>query len=182
MSRIGRQPITIPEAVKLDITADTIKVTGAKGELSLPLHRQVKLSLEGQQLIVTRINETKASKSLHGTYQRLITNMVTGVTTGFTKNLELVGTGYRVAKAGNKITLSLGLSHAIDFEPPAGTTINIEGNNKIEISGIDKQVVGQVAANIRAFKPPEPYKGKGIRYTDEVIRRKAGKAAKAAAA
>lgn len=182
MSRIGRQPITIPDSVKVDMSADTIKISGTKGELSLPLHRQVKLNLDGNQLTVTRVNETKAAKSLHGTYQRLISNMVTGVTNGYTKNLELIGTGYRVAKAGTKITLSLGLSHTIDFEPPAGVTINIEGNNKIEVSGIDKQAVGQAAANIRAFKPPEPYKGKGIRYTDEVVRRKAGKAAKATAA
>lgn len=182
MSRIGRQAIKIPDNIKLDITSNEIKVTGPKGELVQPLHRLIKLDSQPGILTVARVNETKTAKSLHGTYQRLISNMIFGVTQGFEKNLELVGTGYRVIKQADQIVLSLGFSHQIEYTPPPGVTINLEGNNKINIQGINKQLVGQVAAIIRSFKKPEPYKGKGIRYQDEIVRRKAGKAAKAAAA
>src|SRR5690606_27052636 len=140
----------------------------------------VKITNEDGIVKVTRKSDSKFERSIHGTTQRLIENMVTGVTTGYQKNLELVGTGYRVAKQGSKIVLSLGYSHPVEYQAPAGIEITTEGNNKITIKGINKQVVGQVAATIREFRRPEPYKGKGIRYENEVVRRKAGKAAKAA--
>lgn len=181
MSRIGRQPITIPDSVKLDLSDGLIKVAGPKGELSLTLRPELNYQLQENQLTVSIKSSNKLNRSLHGTFQRLISNMIIGVTEGYQKNLELVGTGYRVAKQGNNIVLSLGLSHTIEYNPPSGVNLAVEGNNKITVSGIDKQQVGQAAANIRAYKTPEPYKGKGIRYQDEVIRRKAGKTAKASA-
>ncbi len=179
MSRIGNTPIKIPQEVTLTIDNHQVTVKGPKGELKQTVHNLVDLKQEEDSLVVTRKNETKMAKSLHGTMQRLLDNMVVGVTKGYQKNLELVGTGYRVNKQGNKIVLSLGYSHQIEYQWPEGITVEVEGNNKISVSGIDKQVVGQTAATIRGFKPPEPYKGKGIKYDDEIIRRKAGKAAKA---
>ena len=180
MSRVGQALITIPESVTVTTNKDLVQVKGPKGELSLNLHHLVSLTISDNQLKVERSNESKIAKSLHGTTQRLVANMVVGVTDGFQKTLDLVGTGYRVAKQGNKIVISVGFSHPIEYSWPKDITINVEGNNKIIIDGIDKQKVGQTAAEIRSFRPPEPYKGKGIRYSDEVVRRKAGKAAKAA--
>lgn len=180
MARIGYTPIQIPSEVTVTIAGGTVSVKGPKGELSQKLHPNITLDQVEGSITVVRKNDTKLSRSLHGTFQRLIENMVRGVTTGYQKTLELVGTGYRVAKQGDKIVLSLGFSHPVEYQAPEGAAINIEGNNKIIVDGIDKQQVGQVAATIRGFRPPEPYKGKGIKYDTEIIRRKAGKAAKAA--
>ncbi len=182
MSRVGLTPITIPDQVTVTVDGKTVTIKGPKGQLFHTLHHLVGLDqTTDQTLKVTRNNDTKPAKSLHGTTQRLLSNLIQGVTQGFHKNLELVGTGYRVAKQGNKISLTLGFSHPIEYQWPEGVAINVEGNNQIQISGIDKQLVGHVAATIRGFRPPEPYKGKGIRYQGEIVRRKAGKAAKAAA-
>lgn len=179
MSRIGANPINIPSSVQITLADDNISVKGSKGQLSQSIHPMVKVKHEDGQITVERKNDTKFARSLHGTFQRLIKNMVIGVDEGYKKTLELVGTGYRVQKQGNKIVLSLGLSHPVEYQAPQGVSIDVEGNNKIMVEGIDKQLVGQVAAEIRGYRPPEPYKGKGIRYENEVVRRKAGKAAKA---
>lgn len=180
MSKIGRVPVTIPNGINVSFPEPTtLVVKGPKGELKQTVHPLVKINVAENKITVENVNQTKFSRSLHGTYQRLVQNMVTGVETGYKKTLELVGTGYRVQKQGNKISLSLGLSHPVEYQPPAGVQINVEGNNKIIVEGIDKQLVGQVAAEIRSYRRPEPYKGKGIRYEGEVVRRKAGKAAKA---
>lgn len=181
MSRIGLTPISVPENVTVSVQGSQVSVKGPKGELSHRLHHLVKLEQTDSELKVTRKANSKLAKSVHGTTQRILQNLITGVTQGYQKDLELVGTGYRVAKQGNKITLSLGFSHPVEFQSPEGIELKIEGNNKISVLGIDKQQVGHVAATIRGFRPPEPYKGKGIRYSDEVVRRKAGKAAKTAA-
>lgn len=182
MSKIGRLPITIPTSVTLTITGDVVNVKGSKGELNYTLKPKIKLELTGDQLVITRTSEDKPVRALHGLTRALIANMVKGVSEGFTKNLELVGTGYRARLAGTKLILSLGYSHEIEFVPPKGVEIKVEGTNVIIVSGYDIQAVGQVAAVIRSYRKPEPYKGKGIRYAGEVVRRKAGKAAKAAAA
>jgi large subunit ribosomal protein L6 len=182
MSKIGRLPITIPTSVTLTINDGVVNVKGPKGELSYTVKPKIKLELTGDQLVITRTSEDKPVRALHGLTRALIANMVKGVSEGFTKNLELVGTGYRARLAGTKLILSLGYSHEIEFVPPKGVDIKVEGTNVIIVSGYDIQAVGQVAAVIRSYRKPEPYKGKGIRYAGEVVRRKAGKAAKAAAA
>lgn len=182
MSKIGRLPITIPTSVTLTINDGVVNVKGPKGELSYTLKPKIKLEVTGDQLVITRTSEDKPVRALHGLTRALIANMVKGVSVGFTKNLELVGTGYRARLAGTKLILSLGYSHEIEFVPPKGVEIKVEGTNVIIVSGYDIQAVGQVAAVIRSYRKPEPYKGKGIRYAGEVVRRKAGKAAKAAAA
>jgi large subunit ribosomal protein L6 len=182
MSKIGRLPITIPSTVNLTIAGDLITVKGPKGELSYTLQPKIKAELTGDQLVITRTSEDKPVRALHGLTRALLSNMVIGVTAGFTKNLELVGTGYRARLAGTKLVLSLGYSHEIEFVPPKGIEIKVEGTNVIIVTGFDIQAVGQVAAVIRNYRKPEPYKGKGIRYAGEVVRRKAGKAAKAASA
>lgn len=181
MSRIGNQPIHLPQGVTFVLTDNTMEVTGPLGKLTQTLPSGVKVVQEDQKLTFTRQDHTPAQRALHGLARALANNMVEGVTKGFTKTLELVGTGYRVAAAGEGLTLNLGLSHPVDVAATPGVTMTVEGNNKIHIKGIDKAIVGQVAANIRKVRPPEPYKGKGIRYQDEVVRRKAGKAAKATA-
>lgn len=182
MSKIGRLPITIPTSVTLTINDGVVNVKGPKGELSYTVKPKIKLEVTGDQLVITRTSEDKPVRALHGLTRALIANMVKGVSEGFTKNLELVGTGYRARLAGTKLILSLGYSHEIEFVPPKGVEIKVEGTNVIIVSGYDIQAVGQVAAVIRSYRKPEPYKGKGIRYAGEVVRRKAGKAAKAAAA
>lgn len=182
MSKIGRLPLTIPPTVTLTIAGDTITVKGQKGELSYQLKPKIKAKLTGDQLVITRTSEDKSVRALHGLTRALLANMVTGVTASFTKTLELVGTGYRARLEGKTLVLSLGYSHEIKFVPPVGIEIKLEGTNIIIISGFDIQAVGQVAAVIRSYRKPEPYKGKGIRYAGEVVRRKAGKAAKAAVA
>ncbi len=182
MSKIGRLPIIIPSSVTLTINDGVVNVKGPKGELSYTVKPKIKLELAGDQLVITRTSEDKPVRALHGLTRALIANMVKGVSDGFSKNLELVGTGYRARLAGTKLILSLGYSHEIEFVPPKGIEIKVEGTNVIIVSGYDIQAVGQVSAVIRSYRKPEPYKGKGIRYAGEVVRRKAGKAAKAAAA
>lgn len=182
MSKIGKLPITIPQDATVTVKDTLVTVKGPKGELSYELKPKIKLELKDQVLTVSRQSEDKSVRALHGLTRALIANMVKGVTTGFTKNLELVGTGYRAKLNGTKLVLSLGLSHEIEFVPPQGIELKLEGTNLITVSGYDIQAVGQTAAIIRSYKKPEPYKGKGIRYAGEVVRRKAGKAAKAATA
>lgn len=182
MSRIGRTIISIPAGVSINTTADTITVVGPKGTLKESMYPGITVSVEEGNVKVSRLSEELQLKASHGLIRSLIANMVVGVTKGFEKKLEMVGTGYRVAMKGKDISLSVGYSHPVEVTAPQGIVFTIEGNNKITISGISKYMVGQVAANIRDIRPPEPYKGKGIKYADEIIRRKAGKAAKTAAA
>ncbi len=182
MSKIGRLPITVPSTVNVTIAGNVVSVKGPKGELSYTVLPKVKVELTGDQLVVSRSSEDKSVRALHGLTRALLANMIIGVNTGFTKNLELVGTGYRARMAGKNLILSLGYSHEIEFVPPAGIEIKVEGTGVIIVSGHDIQAVGQSAAVIRSYRKPEPYKGKGIRYAGEVVRRKAGKAAKAASA
>lgn len=182
MSRIGSRPITLPDSVKVEIVRDQLNFTGPKGSLSVTLPEKITAALEDGHLKIARKGEDKVARAYHGLGRSLAQNAVIGVSHGYTKELELVGTGYRVALQGGNLVLSLGFSHPITFVAVPGVAFAIEGNTKIKIVGIDKQLVGQVAANIRKLRPPEPYKGKGIRYSDEVIRRKAGKAAAKGAA
>ncbi|HQA23906.1 MAG TPA: 50S ribosomal protein L6, partial [Rhodoglobus sp.] len=155
-----------------------VSVKGAKGELTLAVASPIEVSVEAGQVLVTRPDDERESRSLHGLTRTLIHNNIIGVTEGYSKGLEVVGTGYRVAQKGGALEFALGFSHPVTFEAPAGVTLTVEGNNKITVSGIDKQAVGEIAANIRKIRPPEPYKGKGVRYAGEVVRRKAGKAGK----
>ena len=179
MSRIGKMPILVPQGVEVKIGKDNlVSVKGPKGTLERKLSSDMNIALENGQLEVTRPGDLKKFKALHGLTRTLINNMVVGVTEGFTKTLEINGVGYRAAKSGKKLTLSLGYSHPVEFTDPDGVEATVEGNNKIIVSGIDKEKVGQYAANIREKRPPEPYKGKGIKYDYERIRRKAGKAGK----
>jgi large subunit ribosomal protein L6 len=178
MSRIGRLPIDIPAGVDVKIDGQAVTVKGPKGELSLTVAQPIAVKLEENQVLVTRPDDERTSRSLHGLTRTLINNQIIGVTQGYSKGLEIVGTGYRVAQKGSSIEFALGFSHPVTVEPPAGITLTVEGNNKITVAGIDKQAVGETAANIRKIKKPEPYKGKGIRYAGEVVRRKAGKAGK----
>ena len=178
MSRIGRLPIDVPSAVNVTIDGSAINVKGPKGELSLVVPSPIEVALEDGQLLVTRPDDERASRSLHGLTRTLISNQIVGVTEGYTKGLEVVGTGYRVAAKGESLEFALGFSHSITVDPPAGISFTVEGNNKVTVNGIDKQAVGEVAANIRKLRKPEPYKGKGVRYAGEVVRRKAGKSGK----
>ncbi|MDQ0893229.1 50S ribosomal protein L6 [Agromyces ramosus] len=178
MSRIGRLPIDIPTGVDVKIDGQAVSVKGPKGELALTVAAPIEVKLEENQVLVTRPDDERNSRSLHGLTRTLIANQIIGVTQGYSKALEIVGTGYRVAQKGSSLELALGFSHPVVVEPPAGITLTVEGNNKITVAGIDKQAVGETAANIRKIKKPEPYKGKGIRYAGEVVRRKAGKSGK----
>lgn len=179
MSRIGKQPVVIPAGVEVDLKeGNLITVKGPKGTLQRKLVDDMNIAVEAGQVVVTRPSDLKRHKSLHGLTRTLIYNMVVGVTEGYSKQLEINGTGYRAAKSGNKLNLTLGYSHPVEMEDPDGVTSTLEGNNKITVTGIDKEKVGQYAAEIRSKRPPEPYKGKGIKYSDEYIRRKAGKAGK----
>jgi len=180
MSRIGSKSISIPAGVTIQVNGSLVSVKGPKGELSQNLTPGITISVEENELKVSRKNDDRQTKAFHGLVRSLLNNMITGVAEGYKKTLELVGTGYRVTKKGQGISLAVGFSHQIDFQSLPGVTVDLEGNNVIHVSGIDKQAVGQVAADIRGIKPPEPYQGKGIRYRDEVVRRKAGKAAKTA--
>ena len=176
MSRIGRMPISVPAGVEVTIGADNlVTVKGPKGSLTQQLSSAMTISKEGEELHVTRPNDAKENRSLHGLTRTLLHNMVVGVTDGFKKELDVNGVGYRVAKEGKKLVMNLGYSHQVIMEEPEGITIDVPNPNKIVISGADKQKVGQFAAEVREKRPPEPYKGKGIKYTDEVIRRKEGK-------
>lgn len=179
MSLIGKQPIAIPDGVEVTINENHIKVKGLKGELDYHFLPQAKVSIENNMIKVGRANDSKEARSVHGLTRALINNMVTGVSKGFEKRLEIIGVGYRAQSNGKKITLNLGFSHPVEFEAFEGVTIEMDKDNKnvIVVSGINKQKVGEAAAQIRKFRPPEPYKGKGVRYTDEYVRRKAGKTA-----
>ena len=178
MSRIGRLPIEIPAGVDVSVDGSDVKVKGPKGELSLTVASPIEVRIEDGSVLVTRPDDERASRSLHGLTRTLIANQILGVTQGYSKGLEIVGTGYRVAAKGNGVEFALGFSHPITVEPPAGITFAVEGNNRLTVSGIDKQAVGEVAANIRKLRKPEPYKGKGVRYAGEVVRRKSGKSGK----
>ncbi len=179
MSRIGRMPIAVPAGVTVEIAENNkVTVKGPKGTLERVLPSEMEIKLEDGQVVVTRPNDLKKMKSLHGLTRTLINNMVIGVTEGYSKVLEINGVGYRAQKQGNKLVLSLGYSHPVEMVDPEGVTTTLEGQNKITVSGIDKEKVGQYAAEIREKRRPEPYKGKGIKYADEVIRRKVGKTGK----
>ena len=178
MSRIGKLPITVPGGVEIKIDGQRVSVKGPKGELSLVVANPIRVALEDGQVLVTRPDDERASRALHGLTRTLINNDIIGVTEGYAKQLEVVGTGYRVQQKGQGLELALGFSHPVNIDAPEGVTLAVEGNTKITVSGISKQAVGEAAANIRKLKKPEPYKGKGIRYAGENVRRKAGKAGK----
>ncbi|MCL2574749.1 MAG: 50S ribosomal protein L6 [Defluviitaleaceae bacterium] len=179
MSRIGKMPVEIPVGVDVNLTPENfITVKGPKGTLSRQLVTEIDVAIEGAVINVTRPNDLKKFRSLHGLTRTLISNMMVGVTQGYQKTLNIVGTGYRAAKAGNKLTLTLGYSHPVEMTDPEGVEATVEGNTTIHVAGIDKEKVGQYAADIRAKRAPEPYKGKGIKYSTERIRRKAGKSGK----
>ena len=180
MSRIGKKPITIPAGVDVKINGSEVTVKGPKGELKNTFNADINIAIEGSEIIVTRPTDNKEHRSLHGLTRTLIANMVEGVTNGFSKELEVNGVGYRVQKQGKNLVMNLGFSHQVIMEEIPGITIEVPSPNKIVISGADKQMVGQFAAEVREKRPPEPYKGKGIKYVDEYIRRKEGKAAKGA--
>jgi large subunit ribosomal protein L6 len=178
MSRIGRLPIAIPAGVDVTIDGRTVTVKGPKGQLSRELHPDIGVSREDGSIVVTRPTEQKTHKQLHGLTRTLVNNMVVGVTDGYRKGLEITGVGYRAVKIGEKLQLSLGYSHPIEIDPPTGISFEVENPTRLAVVGIDKELVGQVAAQVRATRKPEPYKGKGVRYSGEYIRRKAGKAGK----
>jgi len=178
MSRIGKLPIPVPSGVTATIDGQSLTVTGPKGSLNLDVATPITVAEEDGVLVVKRPNDEGPSKALHGLTRTLVNNMVTGVTEGYTKTLEIVGTGYRVTAKGQDLEFALGYSHSITVKAPEGITFAVESPNKFSVSGIDKQLVGETAAKIRKLRKPEPYKGKGVRYENEVIRRKAGKAGK----
>jgi len=178
MSRIGKMPISLPAGVTVVIEGQKVAVKGPKGELHLVISEPIKVVLEENEVLVSRPDDEAKSKSLHGLSRTLIANNIHGVSIGFTKTLEIVGTGYRAAAKGATVELALGFSHPVVVTPPEGVVLTVEGNTKIVVSGVDKQAVGEMAANIRKLRKPEPYKGKGVRYEGERVRRKAGKAGK----
>ena len=178
MSRIGRLPIPVPSGVNVTIDGPAITVTGPKGTLSRQLHPEMLVAQEDSTLVVRRPDEDKLHRELHGLTRTLVANMVEGVTTGYRKGIEITGVGYRAVKVGNKLQLNLGYSHPIEIDPPAGISFEVENPTRLAVVGIDKELVGQVAARVRSTRKPEPYKGKGVRYAGEKIRRKAGKAGK----
>lgn len=182
MSRIGKKPIPITKGIKIHASGQEIKVAGPKGELSATVHPDIKIDVTGEEVVVKRQSDEKPQRALHGLWRALIQNMLTGVSDGYSRKLELVGVGYRAELKGKKLQMQLGFSHPILFQPPDGIKIETPTQTNIIVSGIDKQLVGQVAAKIRSFRPPEPYKGKGVKYEGEYIRRKAGKAAAASGA
>ncbi len=182
MSRIGKMPIAIPSGVDVKITGQAVAVKGPKGELRRTFHALVKLDKgDGKELTVTRADDSQQARALHGLSRTLLSNMVTGVTTGYHKDLEISGTGYRAVLQGKKLQLALGFSHPVEIDPPAGITFTLDSPVRLRVSGVDKEVVGEVAANIRAWRVPDPYKAKGVKYAGEYIRRKAGKAGKVGA-
>ncbi len=177
MSRVGKSPVSLPDKVKAELSGATLTVSGSKGTLKLDHHPKMKVIVDDSEIRVERPSDSKTNKALHGLTRALINNMVLGVSEGFKKTLEIVGVGYRAGLEGKNLTLALGYSHPIVVIPPPGIEFVLEGNNKIIVNGIDKQLVGEVSAKIRSFRRPEPYKGKGIKYEGEQIRRKAGKTA-----
>ncbi|NII41305.1 large subunit ribosomal protein L6 [Curtobacterium flaccumfaciens] len=178
MSRIGRLPIDIPAGATVSVDGQNVAVKGPKGELTLVIAEPIQATVEDNQVLVSRPDDERSSRALHGLTRSLIANQIIGVTQGYSKGLEVVGTGYRVAAKGSDLEFALGYSHSITVNPPAGISFAVEGNNKVTVNGIDKQLVGEVAANIRKLRKPEPYKGKGVRYAGEIVRRKAGKSGK----
>ena len=178
MSRIGRLPISVPAGVEVSVDGSVVSVKGPKGSLTQTVAAPITVVVEDGTVQVSRPNDERESRSLHGLTRSLIANMIQGVSEGYTKQLEIVGTGYRVQAKGANLEFALGYSHPVPFNAPDGITLSVEGNNKVTVSGIDKQQVGQVAAKIRSLRLPDPYKGKGVRYAGEQIRRKAGKAGK----
>jgi large subunit ribosomal protein L6 len=178
MSRIGRLPITIPSGVDVSIDGRRVTVKGPKGQLSRELHPDIAVSQEDGSIVVTRPTEQKVHKQLHGLTRTLVNNMVVGVTDGYRKGLEITGVGYRATKVGEKLQLNLGYSHPVEIDPPTGISFELENPTRLAVIGIDKELVGQVAALVRSSRKPEPYKGKGVRYAGEQVRRKAGKAGK----
>ena len=176
MSRMGKKPVEIPPGVQVALEGRTITVKGAKGELSLSFPDGISVNQAGRQIVVTRASDAKRDRALHGTIRSHIANMMEGVSKGFEKTLQIVGVGYRACVEGKNLVMQLGFSHPIRYDIPSEVTVTTAKDNSITVSGCDKQLVGQVAAEIRAYRPPEPYKGKGIRYKDEWVRRKAGKA------
>lgn len=178
MSRIGKNPISVPSGVEVKVDGQDVAVKGPKGELSLTIAEPITVSLEDGVITVARPDEERESRSLHGLSRTLINNMIVGVTDGYSKALEIVGTGYRVLAKGSNLEFALGYSHPIVVEPPEGISFSVDGQTKVAVHGIDKQLVGETAANIRKLRKPEPYKGKGVRYAGEIVRRKVGKAGK----
>jgi large subunit ribosomal protein L6 len=178
MSRVGKKPVIIPEGVSVTLDGKKITVKGKLGELSMDIHPLIEVRVEGNSIVVSAKDDSKLARSMWGTTRALINNMVVGVSQGFTKRLVLVGVGYRARMEGNKLILNVGYSHPVEVVPPPGVKFNVEEQVKITVSGFDKHLVGQVAANIRAMREPEPYKGKGIRYEDEVVILKEGKKTK----
>ncbi len=178
MSRIGKAPINLPDKVEVTINGNTVTVKGPLGSLTRTFRPEVSIAQEGNTLLVCRRDDSRQARSLHGLSRTLLNNMVLGVSTGFSRRLDIVGVGYRAQVQGNKLVLALGYSHPVEIEAPEGISFAVEANTKLEVKGPDKEVVGQIAALIRSKRPPEPYKGKGVKYTEERIRRKAGKAGK----
>ena len=179
MSRVGWMPITVPQGVAVSIKEDEVTVTGPKGELHRRFHPDISITLDNSTLVVLRPSDNRVHRSLHGLTRSLLANMVEGVNGGFEKGLEIVGVGYRAEKVGDKLVLRIGFSHQVEVSPLPGVSLGVEGSNRIRVTGIDKEVVGEMAARIRAIRPPDVYKGKGIRYVGESVRLKAGKAGKA---
>lgn len=175
MSRIGKRPIPVPDKVTVTIEGQTVTVKGPKGELSRTLPPEVEVLLDGETVLVNRRNESRPARQRHGLCRTLVANMVEGVSQGFIKKLEIQGVGYRAAVQGKILNLAMGYSHPVNIDPPEGISFLVEGTTNVTVSGIDKEVVGNTAARIRAVRPPEPYKGKGIRYAGEIVRRKVGK-------
>ena len=178
MSRIGKNPISVPSGVEVKVDGQDVAVKGPKGELSVTIAEPITVSLEDGVVTVARPDEERESRSLHGLSRTLINNMIVGVTEGYSRALEIVGTGYRVLAKGSNLEFALGYSHPITVEPPEGISFSVDGQTKVAVHGIDKQLVGETAANIRKLRRPEPYKGKGVRYAGEIVRRKVGKAGK----
>lgn len=178
MSRIGNKPVVIPAGVTIDLKDNTVTVKGPKGELSYTFNQNITLVQNEGEVVFTRPDDTKENKTIHGTTRAVFNNMVVGVTEGFQKELELIGVGYRAQLQGKKLVLNVGYSHPVEFTPEEGIEIEVPSNTKVIVKGYDKQKVGELAANIRGVRPPEPYKGKGIRYVNEFVRRKEGKTGK----
>ncbi|MGY3724137.1 LSU ribosomal protein L6P [Granulicatella balaenopterae] len=178
MSRIGNKPVVIPAGVTIDLKDNTVTVKGPKGELSYTFNPAITLTQNEGEVVFARPDDSKENKTIHGTTRAIFNNMVVGVTEGFQKELDLIGVGYRAQLQGNKLVLNVGYSHPVEFTPEEGLVVEVPSNTKIIVKGYDKQKVGELAANIRGVRPPEPYKGKGIRYVDEFVRRKEGKTGK----
>lgn len=178
MSRIGHKPIVIPEGVEVTQNGNDLTVKGKEGEITRTLNPVIKININDNEIVCERPDDTKQSRVYHGTTRSIVSNMVEGVSEGFSKKLELIGVGYRAQKQGNKLVLNVGLSHPVEFEQPEGITIDVPSNTEVTIKGASKEAVGQLAAKVRGIRPPEPYNGKGIKYDGEIIRRKEGKTGK----